>query len=49
MENERKKNTRFNTPTELFRRWLVVAFIVNLFEPSIKHWHNNSIGDVIVL
>jgi hypothetical protein len=28
---------------------LVVAFIVNLFESSIKHRHNNSIGDVIVL
>ena len=44
-----KKITRFNTLTRLFRRWFVVAFIVILFQPSIKYRRNNSVGDVTVL
>jgi hypothetical protein len=44
-----KKFTCFNTLMRLFRRWFVVAFIVILFQPSIKNRRNYSVCDIIVM
>jgi hypothetical protein len=43
-----KKIIRWNIPTELFRRWLVVASATILFQLSGIYWMNNSFDDVTV-
>jgi len=44
----KKKFNCWSIPIELFLWWLAVVFRVILFQPFVKYWWNNYVGDVTV-
>jgi len=44
----KKKFNCWNIPIKLFLRWLAVVFRIILFQPFVKYWRNNYVGDVTV-